>query len=219
MRKSHTIGGVRTFLLAAIVIAVFGIAGCSKAPSISAAQSPAEQAAPAGPTGEPRLGQVSGTAASGSIVVLEPTPPREFPAPDTPVMDQVSLTFTPDMLFVRTGHAVDFRNSDDTLHNVHVGNSETKEPSFNVAIPTGAAYQYTFTKDGFYHASCDIHPAMSAEIISVSTPFAAVAGGDGRFAFADVPPGTYVVRAIVSGVNTERAVEVAAGVNTVSGFD
>ena len=207
-------------MLAAAAVTAFAIAGCSKTSPMSAAQSPAEQAAPPGTPGEAaRFGQVSGTAPPGAIVVLEPTPPREFPAPDTPVMDQVSLTFTPDMLFVRTGHAVDFRNSDDTLHNVHVGNSETKEPSFNVAIPTGAAYQYTFTKDGFYHVSCDIHPAMSAEIISVSTPFAAVAGADGRFAFGDVPPGTYVVRASVSGVKTERTIEVAVGVNTVAGFD
>ena len=131
-------------------------------------------------------------------------------------MDQVSLTFTPPMLLARTGDAVEFRNSDDTLHNVHVGNIETKEPAFNVAIPTGEHYTYTFTKDGFYHVGCDIHPAMAADILAVSTPFAMIAESDGRFAFADVPPGAYVVRAYAAGAKVEREVEIKAGANAVS---
>jgi hypothetical protein len=130
-------------------------------------------------------------------------------------MDQAGLTFSPDLLFVRTGQPVEFRNSDETLHNVHVGNSDTKEPSFNVAIPTGEVYKYTFTKDGFYHVACDIHPAMSAEILSVSTPFAAVAGEDGAFSFADVPPGAYVLQVWKSGVKSEREVEIVTGANAI----
>jgi len=131
-------------------------------------------------------------------------------------MDQVSLTFTPEMLLVRTGQPVEFRNSDDTLHNVHVGNADTREPSFNVAIPTGQAYRYTFTKDGFYHVACDIHPAMSADILAVPTPFATIAGEDGRFAFADVEPGSYVVRVYSAGTKTEKEIEVKNGANVVA---
>ena len=131
-------------------------------------------------------------------------------------MDQVSLTFTPDLLLVRTGHPVEFRNSDDTLHNVHVGNADTKAPAFNVAIPTGEIYRYTFPTDGFYHVGCDIHPAMSADILSVSTPFAAVAGADGRFAFADVAPGAYLVRVYAGGRTIEREVEVKEGANALA---
>lgn len=132
-------------------------------------------------------------------------------------MDQVSLTFTPGMLFVRTGTPVEFRNSDDTLHNVHVGNTDTKEPSFNVAIPTGETYSYTFSKDGFYHVACDIHPAMSAEILSTSTPFATAADADGNFAFVDVPPGDYILRVYAGSSRSERSVEIKIGPNTVSG--
>ena len=130
-------------------------------------------------------------------------------------MDQVSATFTPDLLFVRTGQPVEFRNSDDTLHNVHVGNEDTKEPSFNVAIPTGEKYVYTFTKDGFYHVGCDIHPAMSAEIVSASTPFVMRAGSDGAFYFSDVPPGTYVLQVLSGGSKSEKEMEVKAGPNSV----
>lgn len=135
---------------------------------------------------------------------------------DPPSLDQVSLTFTPEFLFVRTGQPVEFRNSDDTLHNVHVGNVDTREPSFNVAIPTGEKWAYTFTKDGFYHVGCDIHPAMSAEILSVSTPFVMTTGSDGGFAFADVPPGAYRLRVHAAGTKTERQVEIKAGQNVVA---
>jgi plastocyanin len=168
------------------------------------------------PAATPAVGRVTGAAAAGAIVILEPKTAREFPAPEQAIMDQVSLAFTPDLLFVRTGVPVEFRNNDDTLHNVHVGNADTKEPSFNVAIPTGEVYRYAFPKDGFYHVACDIHPAMSAEILSTSTPFVMVAGADGTFAFDDVPPGPYVARIYARGVKTERAVDVVAGPNRVS---
>jgi Copper binding proteins, plastocyanin/azurin family len=131
-------------------------------------------------------------------------------------MDQVSLTFIPALLFVRTGERVEFRNSDDTLHNVHVGNAETKEPSFNVAIPTGESYSYTFQSDGFYHVTCDIHPAMSADIISSSTPFATMADGEGSFGFADVPPGDYVLREYLGKSKKETTVQIKPGMNTLA---
>ena len=190
------------------------LTGCSEStPSTSPATTPpaAEAAAPAA---APKTGRVTGTVAAGAIVILEPKTPQEFSPPEQAVMDQVSLSFTPDLLFVRTGVPVEFRNSDDTLHNVHVGNVDTKEPSFNVAIPTGEVYRYSFPKDGFYHVGCDIHPAMSAEILSVSTPFVMVAA-DGTFAFDGVAPGPYVVRTYAGGIKKEKTVDVVGGPNAI----
>jgi plastocyanin len=164
---------------------------------------------------------VNGTvAAAGAIVVLESKMNRSYP-PQTepPIMDQAGETFSPGVLFVRTGEPVEFRNSDDTLHNVHVGNEETREPAFNVAIPTGEKYTYTFQKDGFYHVGCDIHPAMSAEILATSTPFATLAEANGTFSFADVPPGAYTLRAFSSGRRWQQDLEVRSGVNAVALID
>jgi plastocyanin len=199
------------------VTVLLAFAGCSKStPSATSSTTPpAVEAAPPAATAN-RGGHVDGTAPSGAIVILEPQTPGEFAAPDQAVMDQVSLAFTPEMLFVRTGHPVEFRNNDDTLHNVHVGNADTKEPAFNVAIPTGEAYRFTFSKDGFYHVACDIHPAMSAEILSVSTPFVTMARADGTFSFDDVPVGAYVARSFAAGIKKERAVEIVAGPNTLA---
>ena len=125
-------------------------------------------------------------------------------------MDQVGETFGPSLLFVRTGQPVEFRNSDDTLHNVHVTNEDTREGAFNVAIPTGNSYTYTFKQDGFYHVGCDIHPAMAAEIVSTSTPYATAADADGGYVFEDVTPGAYTLATYVAGKKSERDMVVTA---------
>jgi hypothetical protein len=112
---------------------------------------------------------------------------------------------------VQTGQPVEFRNSEDVLHNVRVRNDETKEGTFNVALPTGGTYTHTFEQDGFYDVGCDIHPGMSALIIAASTPHAAVADASGGFTFADVPPGAYTAVTMVGGVRSERPVQVGSG--------
>jgi plastocyanin len=151
------------------------------------------------------------------LVVLEPKTERTFPPQDEkPVMDQVGLTFAPELLIVRTGQPVQFRNDDDTLHNVHVTHEETREPAFNVAIPTAGAYDYTFTRDGFYRVGCDIHPAMAAAVFAASTPFVALAGPDGSFVFTEVPPGAWTVKVYAGGRILNKDIEVKAGPTNVT---
>ena len=109
-------------------------------------------------------------------------------------MDQSGQMFAPNILIARTGRPVRFTNSDPELHNINVKNSETKAQSFNVAIPTGESYSYTFEREGFYNVTCDIHPAMAAEIVVSSSPYVAVSDADGTFALSDVPEGIYNIK-------------------------
>ncbi|HSP34940.1 MAG TPA: carboxypeptidase regulatory-like domain-containing protein [Thermoanaerobaculia bacterium] len=204
-------------LFVIVVIVVIFAVSCSKTP-----ETPAAQSAAASPPSKPAApGTVSGRAPapqSGAavIVVLDPVAPVEFPPQlETPVMDQVGQTFGPPVLLVRTGQPVEFHNSDDTLHNVHVNDEETREGAFNVAIPTGSSYTFKFPRDGFYHVGCDIHPAMAAEIVSTSTPYAALADADGRFAFENVAPGAYRLTVFANGKKSQRDVEVKGDAVTV----
>jgi plastocyanin len=205
-------------LIAAIALA----AGCSNSaespPSAAPAATSAPAAAPAAADGSAQI--VGKIQASGlAVVVLEPKTARTFPEQtDKPVMDQVGQTFGPELLLVRTGEPVDFRNNDDTLHNVNVKDEQTREQAFNVAIPTGGVYEHTFKKDGFYRVGCDIHPAMAASIFAASTPYTAIAEADGRFEFAGVPPGPWTVTVYTGGRRLQKELDVKGGVTEVT-FD
>jgi hypothetical protein len=130
-------------------------------------------------------------------------------------MDQVGLTFGPELLFVRTGQPTEFRNNDDTLHNVNVKHEETREQAFNVAIPTGGSYEYTFTRDGFYRVACDIHPAMAASVFASTTPFTTMAASDGSFEFNEVEPGAWTVTVYADGKRVHKDVDVHGGLTEV----
>ena len=204
---------------AALVAAVAIAAACSRAaeppPPASAAPAASSGAAAATPTAAARV--VGKVPAGGmAVIALEPKTARTFaPQAEKPVMDQVGLTFGPELLLVRTGEAVEFRNNDDTLHNVNVKDEQTREQAFNVAIPTGGAYQHTFPRDGFYRVGCDIHPAMAASIFAASTPFTTLAGTDGSFEFDDVPPGAWTVTVYTGGKRLQKDVDVTAGTTSI----
>jgi hypothetical protein len=189
-------------------------AACSGQPSEKATSPPASPEPPAAvASGSSTVSGKAPAAVNGipSVVILAPRTPREFPLPaERPYMDQITLTFTPAVLFVRTGQPTDFRNSDDVLHNVRVRNEATREGLFNVAIPTGGTYQHTFEQDGFYDVGCDIHPGMSAQVIASASPYATMADTEGNFAFDDVEPGSYTVTYFTGTQKVEKPIEVTA---------
>jgi plastocyanin len=153
----------------------------------------------------------AGVNGQAPIVVLQPKAATEFPPPaERPYMDQVSQTFVPAMLFTRTGVPTEFRNSDDVLHNVRVRESETREGMFNVAIPTGQVWNFTFPRDGFYDVGCDIHPGMFAQIVSTSSPYATIADTEGNFSIDGVPPGAYKAVVYAGGKKIQKDVQVGA---------
>ena len=209
--------GCRASTLALLAVALGS--GCSKPAEPPRAAAPPAAANRTATGANAAAGTVVGTvhAAGTAVVVLEPKGERTFPPQrDKPVMDQVGLTFGPELLLVRTGQPVEFRNNDDTLHNVNVKHEETREQAFNVAIPTGGAYEHTFPRDGFYRVGCDIHPAMAASIFSASTPYTAVAGSDGRFTFADVPAGAWTITVYAGGRRLQTELEVKGAVTEVT---
>ena len=130
-------------------------------------------------------------------------------------MDQEQQTFIPSILLVRTGQPVDFYNHDDVLHNVRVKDDETKESAFNVAIPTGEKFSHTFARDGFYDVGCDIHPGMSAQILSTTSPWTVVADPSGAFTIANVPNGPYKAIVYAGAQKVEREVNIGAGTSTL----
>jgi hypothetical protein len=126
-------------------------------------------------------------------------------------MDQVQQTFIPSILLVRTGQPTEFRNNDDVLHNVRVREDATRSPAFNVAIPTGEKYLFTFQRDGFYDVGCDIHPGMAAQIVSSSSPYMTLADAEGGFVLENVPAGAYKAIVYAGAQKIEKTITLAEG--------
>ncbi len=181
------------------------------------ARAAAEVDAPAAPVG---LAQVAGRArpATGmlvSIVLLDPHAEIEVPLPDeTRIMDQIGRQFVPGFILVRAGQTIDFTNSEDELHTVHVKDSHG-ESIFNIATMMGTTYEHTFEIGDEYSVICNTHTEMFADIMVVEAPYAVVADRDGRFALPDVIPGRYTATVIHGLDHSEHEIEIAAGPNEI----
>jgi plastocyanin len=168
--------------------------------ALIAAACAGESPAPPTPT-EPVVAKptqtVAGKAprASGSfpsIVVLEPRAPVKVPVPTQPaVMNQLGRTFIPNLLLIRAGQAVEFRNSEHEPHNVHVVETATGTTLLNVGMLIGVFHRYAFDRPGTYSVQCDLHPEMFADIVVTTTPYVATTDRDGKLVVSDVPLGAY----------------------------
>ena len=176
---------------------------------------PAAEGAPG-----PGLGQVTGSARAATGVVLasvrlEPHTEVNVPVPErAATMDQLGRQFVPGFILVRAGQTVNFRNSEDDLHTVHVKDS-AGESLFNVATMYGSTYEYTFELGDEYTVVCNTHTEMFADIMVVDTPYAVIAGRDGSFAIPNVVPGAYTATMIHGEERSEREVEVVSGDNAI----
>lgn len=117
------------------------------------------------------------------------------PLPAEPVtIDQRGCIYTPRVVGARVGQALEVRNSDRLLHNVH--SLSTRKNGFNIGQPlVGMVYRFRLEdEEVMLRLKCDVHRWMTAYIGVVSHPHFAVSGGDGAFAIANVPAGTYMLR-------------------------
>jgi plastocyanin len=235
-RKRRPRGAVG--LLAAI--ALLGSSGCADGPGSggtpAAEESPRADAPPPSPSSAAAGSHpiaagavVSGIAAAASggfsaVVTLAPTgetgaDPRGAGVARAPVfMDQIASAFYPPTLLTRVGQTVDFLNSEGVMHNVNVASDATGATVFNIATPPGfESYPHTFDTPGVYRVKCDIHPNMSAFIVAVTTPYAALAAADGRFQIRGVPPGSYQaeVWSLDESRRVSRSIEIPSGSATV----
>ena len=175
-------------------------AACSNAPAPPSPGAPAVAAA--------TDAEVSGTVPRNAIVALIPAA-APAPMPDGPaVMDQYAKQFVPNVLYVRVGQPVEFRNSEDMPHNVTVKRRTTGAEVFNVGTEPQQKHVHTFDRVGQYDVVCDIHPGMQATVIAAESPLATVADDSGRFAIRNVKLGAYRLSVTYEGRTAEQPLEV-----------
>jgi plastocyanin len=184
--------------LGAIVLTVLVGAACG-------ANDPPQAPAAAAPV---TSSEVTGTVPRNAIVTLLPAEP--VPMPEGPaVMDQYSKTFVPNVLYVRVGQPVEFRNSEDMPHNVTVIRRGTGAEVFNVGTEPQQKHVHTFDRVGQFDVTCDIHPGMQATLIATQGPLATIAGDDGRFTLPNVKFGSYTLSLTFEGRTVEQPLEVS----------
>jgi plastocyanin len=139
---------------------------------------------------------------SGVVVWLEPVsgaavvPVRTRHAE----MIQKDKTFSPHVLAVTVGTKVDFPNNDPIFHNAF---SNYNGQIFDIGLyAPGTSRSIAFKTEGVVRVFCNIHPAMSAVIVVLRSPYFAVSNKNGAVQIADVPPGSYRIH-----VFHERATE------------
>jgi plastocyanin len=130
-------------------------------------------------------------------------------------MAQKMKTFTPHVLAIMAGSAVEFPNFDPIFHNAFSGYSGQV---FDVGLyPPGSSRTVVFKREGLVRIFCNIHSTMSAVIVVLRTPYFAVSDASGNFEIADVPAGEYRLhvyheRALQQNLEAmEQSVKVGAG--------
>ena len=129
-----------------------------------------------------------------------------FPIPSEPVvLDQDKCRYTPRVLGVLVGQALQVRNSDPLLHNVR--SNGVINQSFNKSTPIeGMSFNHTFaTKEVMVPFKCDVHGWMSAYVGVLDHPYFGTTAPDGRVVLGNLPPGTYTIEAWHEALGTRTA--------------
>ncbi|HET6431293.1 methylamine utilization protein [Dyella sp.] len=119
-----------------------------------------------------------------------PAPPASAGA--SAVLDQRNLSFTPQVLVVRTGATVSFPNSDNVRHQVY---SFSPAKHFELKLYTGNhASTEQFDQPGIVTLGCNIHDWMLGYVVVVDTPWFAQSGDNGQLTLEDLPAGRYTLQ-------------------------
>lgn len=136
-----------------------------------------------------------------AVIWLEPMPgtaAAPFLSRGHYTLLQKNRTFLPHLQVIPVGSVVTFPNGDPFFHNVF---SLFGGKRFDLGLyEAGSSKSVTFSRNGISYIFCNIHPEMSAVIITLTTPLYAIANAEDAFLLRHVPPGEYKLHVWVEGV-------------------
>jgi plastocyanin len=138
--------------------------------------------------------------ASETVILLTPLPEPLVSRADAALshlphhfqLVQSDKQFHPHVMVIPVGSVVDFPNRDPFFHNVF---SLFNGKRFDLGLyEAGATRSVRFDRVGVSYIFCNIHPQMSAVIITAQTPYYAITDKRGIAVIHNVPDGRYRVR-------------------------
>jgi plastocyanin len=116
---------------------------------------------------------------------------RTIPSRQNLQVVQRGKNFQPHVLVVPAGSVVEFPNKDPFFHNVF---SLFDGKRFDLGLyEGGSSTSARFEHPGVSFLFCNIHPEMSAAVVSVDTPYYALSDRSGLISIANVPDGRYLM--------------------------
>jgi plastocyanin len=133
-------------------------------------------------------------------------------------VDQHGCKFVPHVVATTPGE-VDFKNSDDILHNLHT--YSTANPSINKAQPKfKKVMAEKFEKPEIIKLTCDVHSWMLGWVAVMPNPYFGVTDANGVTKIENVPPGKYKVDVWHETLGKQtKEVEVKAGQTAKVAFE
>ncbi len=117
--------------------------------------------------------------------------------PPTPRLSQVNSQFSPRVVHVPAGRAVEIANSDRIWHGVF---SVSRPGAFEVGKRApGKVDTVTFDRPGVVQVRCDLHPNETAYIVVTPNHASVQPGENGEWRLPKLPNGNYVLRAWAPG--------------------
>ena len=156
------------------------------------------------------------------VYIKSGAPASSAPTSAPPViLDQKGCRYLPHVIALQQGGTVEFKNSDPTMHNIHMTPTVGSDPAIDISQgPMGAPQNHTFTTPAtMIPVRCNNHPWMQAFINVTPNPYFAVTAEDGTFTLPSLPPGTYTLAAVHEKLGEQDVqITVPAKANLTSNF-
>jgi hypothetical protein len=164
------------------------------------------QSHPSSPAAELRLRIALSQTGKGrsvpAVIWLEPvggTPNKPFLPKGSYTLLQKNRMFIPHLQVIPVGAVVQFPNVDPFFHNVF---SLFEGKRFDLGLyEAGSSKSVTFSREGVSYIFCNIHPEMSAVVLSLSSSLYTIADTNNAFLLRDIPTGDYNLHLWVEGVS------------------
>ncbi|HMG88197.1 MAG TPA: hypothetical protein VK574_20880 [Terracidiphilus sp.] len=132
------------------------------------------------------------------LAPLPQTPASPFLPDQHYTLLQKNREFKPHLLVIPVGSIVDFPNRDPFFHNVF---SLFDGKRFDLGLyEAGSTKSVTFSREGVSYIFCNIHPEMSAVVLTLSTSLFSTADSGGSFHIVHVPQGEYELHVWIEGI-------------------